>query len=96
MDSYHPGTECLDPIQKLALLEKRKAGSGAYDAERARRELDLVNQFMSLSAIKKNSKSCPGALAWLPGAGAVPLGPAAALRERRIVRFGPLLVEAAW
>jgi hypothetical protein len=60
MDSYHPGTECLDPIQKLALLEKRKASSGAYDAERARKELDLINQMMSVRAINQNSKKCPG------------------------------------
>ncbi len=42
MDSFHPGVECLDPIQKLALLEKRKKASGAYDADRARRDLDQV------------------------------------------------------
>eukprot|EP00879_Flechtneria_rotunda_P005743 GHRR01006044.1.p1 GENE.GHRR01006044.1~~GHRR01006044.1.p1 ORF type:complete len:829 (+),score=331.90 GHRR01006044.1:542-3028(+) len=55
-DSWHPGTECLDPIERLRVLERRKGATAAGDKGA---ELDLINQMMSLKYLGSVSKKCP-------------------------------------
>lgn len=56
-DSWHPGSECLDPHERLRVLERRKGTSSA--ADRAH-QMDLVNQAMSLKYLTSHSRKCPG------------------------------------
>ncbi|KAG2447213.1 hypothetical protein HYH02_007953 [Chlamydomonas schloesseri] len=64
-EAWHPGSRCLDAEAKLALLEARRAGRAGEAAaresatERARRELDKVNELKSLALVQSTTKQCP-------------------------------------
>ena len=40
-ESWHPGTQCLTPEQKLALMRRRMSGSKSNEREFRRREAEL-------------------------------------------------------
>ncbi|KAF8064657.1 Rnf14 [Scenedesmus sp. PABB004] len=54
-DSWHPGTECLDPIERLRVLERRRGATAPGDRAA---QLDLVNQAMTLKFLSGASKRC--------------------------------------
>ncbi|KAG2444472.1 hypothetical protein HXX76_001224 [Chlamydomonas incerta] len=64
-EAWHPGSRCLDAEAKLALLEARRAGREGESAaresatERARRELDKMNELKSLALVQSTTKQCP-------------------------------------
>lgn len=54
-ESWHPGTKCLSPEDKLELMRRRMAGTKSGDREFRKREAELQN----LAHIEKNCKQCP-------------------------------------
>ncbi|PNW88202.1 hypothetical protein CHLRE_01g018900v5 [Chlamydomonas reinhardtii] len=63
-EAWHPGSRCLDADAKLALLEARRAGRGEAAAresatERARREVNKMNELKSLALVQSSTKQCP-------------------------------------
>lgn len=42
-ESWHPGTKCLSPEDKLALMRRRRAGTKSGDREFRKREAELQN-----------------------------------------------------
>ncbi|GLC57140.1 hypothetical protein PLESTB_001191700 [Pleodorina starrii] len=62
-ESWHPGSTCLDPEARLALLEERRAvcgeGRGGNALERARREINRRNELKSLALLSSTTQQCP-------------------------------------
>ncbi|GLI61563.1 hypothetical protein VaNZ11_003975 [Volvox africanus] len=62
-ESWHPGSTCLDPEARLALLEERRLAAsqtgGLSATERARQELNRRNELKSLALLATTTKQCP-------------------------------------
>ncbi|GIM10438.1 hypothetical protein Vretimale_13990 [Volvox reticuliferus] len=62
-ESWHPGSTCLDPEARLALLEERRSAAsqagGLSATERARQELNRRNELKSLALLAITTKQCP-------------------------------------
>ncbi|KXZ48731.1 hypothetical protein GPECTOR_25g315 [Gonium pectorale] len=63
-DSWHPGSSCLNAADRLALLEARRqragdAGDGRSATERARQQVNRMNELKSLALLSATTKQCP-------------------------------------
>ncbi|MEW5307671.1 MAG: hypothetical protein WDW36_010049 [Sanguina aurantia] len=59
-ESWHAGTQCMDPATALEILAKRnQRGGGENRIADARKELDLLNQMKSLKLMAETTRRCP-------------------------------------
>jgi len=59
MESWHLGTKCMTPQEKVKIIELRKGGNRTLSEDERRKIQDMKNELLSVSAIEKDAVKCP-------------------------------------